>query len=473
MHMEERAAAVKAKYSEQLIVTRDIETGGRSATLVFNPDITDGVTLRTSILALTQYAGKLTSAEQAAAAVITAAEVRIETLEKAEAGIVDGDTALYIEGLEPIVINTRKYDTRAVAEPPSETVTRGPREGFIEDIKTNLSLLARRLRTDKMRVERLKAGRYSGTNIAVVYLDGVADKRIVNKILDRIRRLDTDGVEDSFYIQSVLEEHPYSLFSQIGVTEKPDIAAAKILEGRVAVVVDGSPTVLTVPYLLAEDFQASEDYYERHTLASFLRILRYVAVIMAILLPGFYVAVQVYHYDMIPLKFLVTLMNSVAGLPLGPLSETLFVIILFEIIREAGVRMPRAVGMALSIVGALVLGDTAVKAGLISSPSVMIVALSSIALYTAPKLVGTVSILRLLMTFAGGLGGMFGLVVATLFLIVYLCTLDSYMTPYLAPFAPLIKPDLKDALIRKPLGDLDTRPQSIPNVNRTRRKFWK
>ena len=191
------------------------------------------------------------------------------------------------------------------------------------------------------------------------------------------------------------------------------------------------------------------------------------------LLPGFYVAVQVFHYDMIPLKFLVTLMNSVAGLPLKPLSETLFVIILFEIIREAGVRMPRAVGMALSIVGALVLGDTAVKAGLISSPSVMIVALSSIALYTVPKQVGTTSILRLMMTFAGGLGGMYGLVIATLFLVIYLAGLDGYMTPYLAPFAPLIKPDLKDALVRKPLDRMVTRPRSIPNVNRIRRKTWK
>lgn len=472
--MEQRAAAILEKYSPQLIVPRDLTAGGRAATLLFNPDITDGETLRLTVCALTRFEGTLTTAEQAAEEVLTAAEVKIaETSEEAAAAIPDGDAALFIEGLRPIVVNARKYDKRAVAEPPSETVTRGPREGFIEELKTNLSLIARRLRTEKLTVERLKAGRYSGTNVAVVYLAGVADPKIVKKVTERIGALDIDGVEDSFYIQSALEEHPYSIFSQTGMTEKPDIAAAKLLEGRVAVVVDGSPAVLTVPYILPEDFQASEDYYERHTLASFLRILRYTAVVLAILLPGFYVAVQVYHYDMIPLKFLVTLMNAVAGLPLTPLSETLFVIILFEIIREAGVRMPRAVGMALSIVGALVLGDTAVKAGLISSPSVMIVALSSIALYTVPKLVGTTSILRLLMTLAGGLGGMYGLVVSTVFLLLYLAGLDSYGAPYLAPFAPLVRSDLKDALIRKPLGVLDTRPQSYPNVNRIRRKPWK
>lgn len=471
--MEERAAAIIQNYSPQLIVSRDLTTGGRQATLIFNPDITDGTALRKTVLALTRHKGNVT-AGQLAVRVLTAAEVKVvSTPEEAVETLTDGDAALFVEGLEPIVINVRKYDKRAVAEPPAETVTRGPREGFIEELKTNLSLLARRLRTDKLTVERLKAGRYSGTNIAVAYLSGVADPRIVKKVVEKINALDTDGIQDSFYIQNALEEHPYSIFSQIGVTEKPDVAAAKMLEGRVAIIVDGSPEVLTVPYLLAEDFQAGEDYYDRHSLAGFLRILRYTAVVMAVLLPGFYVAVQVFHYDMIPLKFLVTLMNSVAGLPLKPLSETLFVIILFEIIREAGVRMPRAVGMALSIVGALVLGDTAVKAGLISSPSVMIVALSSIALYTVPKQVGTTSILRLMMTFAGGLGGMYGLVIATLFLVIYLAGLDGYMTPYLAPFAPLIKPDLKDALVRKPLDRMVTRPRSIPNVNRIRRKTWK
>lgn len=471
--MEQRAAAIKEKYSEQLIVSRDLTAGGRAATVLFNPDISDGVTLRTSINVLTQYRGKIESAEEAMTAVLTAAEVSIETLEKAESAIVDGDSALFIEGLEPLVINTRKYDKRAVAEPPTETVTRGPREGFIEEIKTNLCLLARRLRTEKLQVERLKIGKYTQTDVAVAYLDGVADPRVVKKIVKRIEALDTDGVLDSYYLQNALEEHPYSLFSQVGITEKPDVAAAKMLEGRIALLVDGSPTVLTLPYLLAEDFQASEDYYERNTLSGMLRILRYVAVITAILLPGFYVAVQAYHYDMIPYKFLSTLMNAVAGLPLSPLSETLFVIILFEIIREAGVRMPRAVGMALSIVGALVLGDTGVKAGLISSPAVMIVALSSIALYTVPKLVGTTSVLRFLMTFAGGLGGLFGLLVATLFLMFYLAGLDSYFTPFLAPFAPFVKADWQDAIIRRPLGELVTRPESIPNVNKIRRKPWK
>lgn len=179
--MEQRAAAIKEKYSEQLIVSRDLTTGGRSATVLFNPDISDGVTLRTSINVLTQYRGKIESAEEAMTAVLTAAEVSVETLEKAESAIVDGDSALFIEGLEPLVINTRKYDKRSVAEPPTETVTRGPREGFIEEIKTNLCLLARRLRTEKLQVERLKVGKYTQTNIAVAYLDGVADPRVVKK----------------------------------------------------------------------------------------------------------------------------------------------------------------------------------------------------------------------------------------------------------------------------------------------------
>lgn len=467
--MDLRAEKLAALYEGTAAVTREFTAGGLSGTLIFNPDLSDAVMLRTTLMALEQYKGKIKTTEDVIRAVITAAEVKPMPLESASALVLEGDAVLLIEGMEPIVVTARSYEKRAVAEPPAETVTRGPREGFIEDIKTNLSLLERRLKTPALKIERMKLGKQSGTNIAIVYLDSVAAPKVVDLVREKLGKIDVDGVTDSYYVQEAIEDHPHSIFSQTGITEKPDVASAKLLEGRVAIVCDGSPTVVTVPFVLAEDFQSGEDYYERHSFASFLRLLRYAAVILAVLLPGLYVAMQIYHYDMIPLKFLVTLMNAVAGLPLTPMSETLFVIFLFEIIREAGLRMPRAVGMALSIVGALVLGDTAVKAGLISSPSVMIVALSSLALYATPKQVGTMSLLRILLTVAGGLGGLYGLLIAILYLLYYLNTLDSFFTPYLAPFAPLIKSDLKDALIRKPLRDQVKRPESIPNVNRTRR----
>lgn len=467
--MDERVQKLTALYEGTGVVARPFMTGGKSGTLLFQPDLADAVMLRTTLMALEQYKGKIRSVDDAIAAVLTAAECKAVTDEAAEKAIVEGDSVFLIEGFEPIQIATRAYATRAVAEPPAETVTRGPREGFIEDIKTNLSLLERRLKTPALKIERFKLGRQSNTAVAIVYLSSVVDPKVVDRVRQKLNEICVDAVNDSYYVQEAISDHPYSIFAQSGTTEKPDVAAAKMLEGRVAIVVDGSPTVITVPFVLAEDFQSAEDYYERYAFASFLRMLRYAAVMLAVLLPGLYVAMQIYHYEMIPLKFLVTLMNAVAGLPMTPLAETLFVIFLFEIIREAGVRMPRAVGMALSIVGALVLGDTAVKAGLISSPSVMVVALSSLALYTAPKQVGTMSLLRILITLAGGLGGLYGLLLSVLFLFFYLNTLDSYYTPYMAPFAPLVKGDLKDSLVRKPLKKMKRRPASIPNSNATRR----
>ena len=226
--------------------------------------------------------------------------------------------------------------------------------------------------------------------------------------------------------------------------------------------------VVTVPFVMIEEFQAGEDYYQRSSYSTFVRLLRYGGLLLATLLPGLYVALQNFHYTLIPVRFMITLMTAIKGLPLSPLAETLFVLVLFEIIREASVRMPRAVGMAMSIVGALVLGETAVNAGVISSPAVMITALSSIALFTVPNLIGPMSVLRLVFTLVGGLTGLFGLILTGLITLHYICSLNAYGTPYLAPFAPLLYSDFKDALERAPLDDMKKRPRSIPNVNPTR-----
>lgn len=196
--------------------------------------------------------------------------------------------------------------------------------------------------------------------------------------------------------------------------------------------------------------------------------MRYVALALATLLPGLYVALQNFHYTLIPVRFMITLMTAIKGLPLSPLAETLLVLLLFEIIREASVRMPRAVGMAMSIVGALVLGDTAVNAGIISPPAVMITALSSIALFTVPNMIGPMSVLRLLFTIAGGLTGLFGLIISVLFTFHYVSSLNGYGSPYLAPFAPLVYSDFKDAIERAPFRDMKKRPKSIPNKNPNR-----
>lgn len=451
---------------------RNFRAGKTDGVMIFNPDITDSFILRNILKSLVEYRDKITSLEKVASSVMFISEVTVSQ-EKSEAtqAVLSGDAVLIFDGVPGyLVIQARKWDKRSVAEPPTGTVMRGPREGFIEDMKTNLSLLARRLKTPALAIERFKIGRVSSTDVAMAYVSTIADPNLIETVRKKLNAIDIDAIIDSHYLQPLLEPHPVSIFHQTGVTEKPDIVAAKMLEGRVALIVDGSPMVLTIPFILAEDFQSSEDYYERHTFSSFLRIIRVISILIGILLPGLYVALQSYHYDVIPLRFLVTLMNAVKGIPLTPLPEVLFVMLLFEIIREASVRMPRAVGMAMSIVGALVLGDTAVKAGIISSPAVMIIALSSISLYTVPNEVGTMSLLRIICTALGGLAGLYGLMVTILILAHILVCLDSFGTPYLAPYAPLIPQDLKDSIVRSPLFTLKKRPKSIPNINETRQK---
>ena len=269
---------------------------------------------------------------------------------------------------------------------------------------------------------------------------------------------------DVQYIQPYLEERPFSVFNQVGRAEKPDIVSAKLLEGRIAVFVNGTPMALTVPYLFMESVQSSADYYQRYLYSSFLRILRMITLGLAILLPGIYVALQKFHLSIIPLRFMMTVITALNGIPFRATTEMLFVILLFEIIRETGIRMPKAVGMAMSIVGALVLGETAVRAGIVSSPAVMIVALSSLALYTAPDEVASTTLLRVIFTIIGGLGGIYLLLIGIVYLAQYMVGINGMGAPYLAPFAPFIKHDMHDAVIRDNFLNLNSLPQSFPTA---------
>ncbi|MCH5164698.1 MAG: spore germination protein [Clostridiales bacterium] len=454
--------------TESNIVTRKVKVGKTLYKLLLNTELTDPIAIRSVIKALELYGKDAKSVDDIKNAVLYVSEVEI-VKEESEAmeSLLSGDLLIFL-GEEVIVVNVRKYDKRAIQEPPTETVMRGPREGFIEDLKTNLGLIERRLRTPALGIEKYRVGRVGSTTVALVYISTIASPDLIEEVRKRIKKIDIDCLLDSHYLQPLIEDHPFSIFQQTGVSEKPDVVCAKLLEGRVALIVDGSPMVITVPFMFIENLQSSEDYYERNAYSSFLRIMRLVALFFGAALPALFVAIQMFHQEVIPVRFLTTLMNAIEGIPLPPLPEILFVLLLFEIIREASVRMPRAVGMAMSIVGALVLGETAVNAGIISSPAVMVVALSSISLYTVPNEVGTMSLIRVIMIIMGGFLGFFGLIVSALFFVHRMCTLDSFGVPYTAPFAPFIKNDLKDSIIRAPLPSLKTRPESIPNINHVR-----
>ena len=386
------------------------------------------------------------------------------SLDKAIDKLLEGNCLILVDNATVILgCDIELITVRAVSEPPTSIVIKGPREGFNESLKFNLGLIRRRVKSEDLVVSTLEIGKLTKTQVAVVYFDSVADKRNVKHILKRLKSINIDGVVDSHYLVSYLQKNPKSLFKQVGDTEKPDVLVGKMLEGRIGILVDGSPIALTLPFILIEDLQNSDDYYSQPIRVTFVRILRFVGVILAVLLPGVYVALEKYHYKILPTEFLVTIMNTTQGIPFSPFIELLFVVLLFEILYEANLRMPQYFGMAMSIVGALILGETAISAGLVSPPAVMIVALSGITFYIIPSQAAQFSILRLLALVIGAAVGLYGILIFCVFLISYLSSFDSYNSAYLAPTAPFIRHDQKDLFKREIIKDMKHRPKSISN----------
>ncbi len=367
-----------------------------------------------------------------------------------------------------ISFQLKYFEKRAITEPPTSTVIKGPREGFVESLPVNVSLMRRKLKTPDLTFEHLTVGKYSKTPVAICYIKSIANDKLVKKLKKKISEIDIDAVLDSSYLSKFLCEHKYSIFKQLGNTEKPDILAAKILEGRVAILVDGSPIALTAPYLLVEDFQSPSDYYNSSYSATVARYIRIISIVIALFSPALFVAAELFHLQLIPLSFLLTIVNSIKGIPLSPSYEMFFSLLIFEILNEASVRMPKYVGMVVSIVGGLVLGETAVNAGIISAPTLMIIALSGICLYTVPELEQTFSVLRIVFLVVAGSLGLYGLLIAISLLVVYLVSFECFFTPICAPFSPLIKQDLNDTNYKGFIEELSTRPASLKNTNKKR-----
>ena len=403
---------------------------------------------------------------------ITCANVKTVTeIKEAANEVLNGSTVILIDGKAGgFAADVKKFDVRAIAEPPTELAIRGPRNGFIESIKTNLSLVRRYLKTTALKIETTEIGKYSSTTVAIMSIDGITDPSLVKKVKEKLKSVKIDGVPDSSYLSKILNERKNSLFKQVGSTERPDVLIERMLEGRIGILVDGSPFALTLPYLLIEDFQTAEDYYISHYRANLVRALRVLAIFLSVFLPGLFVAAQLFHLQLIPLNFLLTIVNSIKGIPLSPSLEMFFLLLIFEILNETSIRMPKYVGMALAVVGALVLGETAVNAGLVSTPAVLIMAMSGISIYTVPELTETTSILRfIVLLIAGSIGG-YGIVLTEAFLTCYLCASENYGVPYVAPYSPLILNDLQDGIYMSDVTSMPLRPQAL-NAKNKRRQY--
>ncbi|WP_083273739.1 spore germination protein [Geosporobacter ferrireducens] len=376
--------------------------------------------------------------------------------------ILAGNALVYVHGIgKALKVSVQGGDKRSVEEPLTESVVRGPREGFTESILTNTSLLRRKIKNPFLRFESLTIGKQTKTEIIVCYIKGIANQEIIAEVKRRLNRIKADSILESGNIEEYIEDAPFSLFPTIGNSEKPDIVASKILEGRIAILCDGTPFVLTVPHLFIEVLQDGEDYYSRWIYSLLVRFVRLMAFWITTMIPAYYVALISFHQDVIPFKLLLTMSASREGIPFSAFSEALMMIFTFELLREAGVRMPRPIGQAISIVGALVIGDAAVRAGLVSIPMVVVIAITAISSFIVPQIAGGLLIIRLLLLIAANVVGIFGIIIGTLVLFIHMCSLKSFNVPYLSPITPLETSDLKDSFIRYPIWALLLKPRSF------------
>jgi len=373
-----------------------------------------------------------------------------------------GATILLVDGSkEALVINPGKRESRAVDEPATEAIVRGPREGFNENVNVSIALIRRRIKVPDLCVEKFVIGDKSKTDIYVVYIKSVANPKLIEEIRERLGRIKTDAILESGYIEQFIEDNPYSIFPSMSHTEKPDKVAAKILEGRAAILIDGTPFALVVPAVFIESFQSVEDYYTRPFLASIVRLIRFLSYIISTLGPAIYVALTVFHQELIPTQLLISIAEGRERVPFPAILEALLMIFTFDILREAGVRLPKPVGQTVGIVGAIVLGQASVEAGLISPIMVIVVSSTAIASFAVPAQTGSGTVLRYIYLALAGLAGGFGIIIGLLLTLLHLASLRSFGVPYLWPIAPLNFSGLKDVFIRMPLWTMTKRPEAI------------
>jgi spore germination protein KA len=387
--------------------------------------------------------------------------------------ILSGDTAILLDGyFHALIASTREWKDRGVTEPSAQSVVRGPREAFTETLRTNTVLIRRKIKDPNLWMETRQIGKVTQTDVAIMFIKGIANDKVVDEVRIRLDRIDIDAILESGYIEELIQDETYTPFPTIYNTERPDVVAAGLLEGRIAIIVDGTPFVLIVPALLTNFLQSAEDYYQRADISSLLRLLRYFCLFIALLAPAIYIAVTTFHQEMIPTPLLISLAAQREGIPFPAFIEAAIMEITFEILREAGVRMPRTIGQAVSIVGALVIGQAAVEAGLVGPAMVILVSITAISNFVIPSynMAIAVRMIRfILMMFAASFG-LYGIIVGIIAMVLHLCSLRSFGMPYLAPFAPFILEDQKDNIIRLPHWALFSRPRLISQNNNRRKQ---
>lgn len=382
-----------------------------------------------------------------------------------------GETIILIDGQQKAIsTSTRGEEKRSISEPKNEVSLRGPKEAFTESIRTNTSLIRKRFKNPNLWMESFQIGKVTKTDVSIMYLKGIANDKIVNEVRERLKKIDIDQIPDSGFIEQLIEDETFTTFPTVYHTERPDVVASNLSEGKIAIFVNGSPIVLTVPALFVEFFQAADDYYTRFDISSAIRMLRILIFFISLIGPATYVAITTYHQEMIPTLLMITIAAQRETVPFPAYIEALLMETTFEILREAGIRLPKAVGQAVSIVGALVIGQAAIQAGIVSPAMVIVVSITAIANFATPSFSMAIAsrIIRFgLMTLAA-IMGFYGVIAGLMIMILHLSSLRSFGVPYTTPLAPLMIKNLGDTIVRLPLWAMKSRPKLISqkNINR-------
>ncbi|MGM7700367.1 spore germination protein [Pseudalkalibacillus sp. Hm43] len=385
-------------------------------------------------------------------------------------GLLSGDSILFLDGYETaLLINTRKWKGRGVSEPITQPVVRGPQEAFTETLITNTALIRRKIRDENLWIENRQIGTRTKTDVAIAYINGVADDAIVEEVRSRLDKIKIDGILEGGYIEEFIQDSTYSPFPTVYNTERPDTVAANLLEGRIAIIVDGTPFVLIVPALFVQFFQASEDYYLRSDFG-LIRFLRLLTFFISLLAPSLYIAITTFHQEMLQTSLLISLAAQLEGIPFPAFVEASLMAVTFEILREASIRMPKVIGSAISIVGAIVLGEAAYTAGLVSPAMVIVVSITAIASFVTPAFTMSISIrvLRFILMIFAATFGLYGILIALFGLTLHLCSLRSFGVPYLSPVGPFNMNDQKDVLFRFPWPAMHNRPSFLQQQDQQR-----
>lgn len=388
---------------------------------------------------------------------VTTADIKeAENIDDAILEVMSGNTLILIENSDKIlIISSKGFPKRGVSKPETEIAVQGPQEAFAESIRINTVLIRRRIRSTDLKCVQKKIGKVSQTDVAIMYMENTADKRLVNKIKNMIDNIDVDMIYDSGFLEQYLEENQYSPFPQLQLTERPDKAAAGLAEGRIVLVLDTSPFVIMLPAVLASFYQASEDYYQRWEIMSFIRIIRYVAGFMAFALPGLYIAATLYNPSMLPTELVLTMAAARQKVPLPTVVEIVILELVFEALREAGTRIPASIGSTLGIVGGIIIGQAAVEANLVSPMAVIIISITAICSFAIPNiaLVSAYRLIKYFIIFMSAIAGLFGFVTGLIFILLHIAALESFGVSYVAPFSGVNESDydkVKDTIFRFP-----------------------